>query len=246
MADNPNMRIYEAVRFVPEQAKKKITGGRLAGMTDINSMWRIKVLTEQFGPCGEGWYTSDVKYWQDRLDNNGSVALFCSILLHVKIYGEWSQPIYGIGGNTLVAAEKSGLRIDDEAYKKAYTDAISVACKALGIGADVYFEKDVTKYSEYEDDIGQPAQQPAKQQQHDKKQQTAQQPANQPTSVQFDYRAAVTQYKQERNLTSEQFADLRNACIVCGAVPDIRSGDMTQRDWEALFRAIDEQIAKAS
>ena len=246
MADNPNMRIYDAVRFVPEQAKKKITGGRLAGMTDINSMWRIKVLTEQFGPCGEGWYTSDVKYWQDRLDNNGSVALFCSILLHVKIDGAWSQPIYGIGGNTLVAAEKSGLRIDDEAYKKAYTDAISVACKALGIGADVYFEKDVTKYSEYEDDSGQPAQQPAQQQQPAKKQQTAQQPANQPTSVQFDYRAAVTQYKQERNLTSEQFADLRNACIICGAVPDMRSGDMTQRDWEALFRAIDEQIAKAS
>ena len=262
MADNPNMRIYDAVRAVPEQAKKKITGGRLAGMTDINSMWRIKVLTEQFGPCGEGWYTSDVKYWQDRLDNNGSVALFCSLLLHVKIDGAWSQPIYGIGGNTLVAAEKSGLRIDDEAYKKAYTDAISVACKALGIGADVYFEKDVTKYSEYEGESEQPAQQPAKQQtkktskqqpsqQPAKQQQTAQQPKQtlppkKPTSVQFDYRAALTQYKQERNLTSEQFADLRNACIVCGAVSDIRSADMTQRDWETLFRAIDEQIAKAS
>ena len=249
MADNPNMRIYEAVRFVPEQAKKKITGGRLAGMTDINSMWRIKVLTEQFGPCGEGWYTSDVKYWQDRLDNNGSVALFCSILLHVKIDGAWSQPIYGIGGNTLVAAEKSGLRIDDEAYKKAYTDAISVACKALGIGADVYFEKDVTKYSEYEDESEQKDHKKEDQQAQQK--QTAQQPKQtqqpqQQASVQFDYRSAVTQYKQARNLTSEQFADLRNACIVCGAVPDMRSADMTQRDWEALFRAIDEQIAKAS
>lgn len=252
MADNPNMRIYEAVRFVPEQAKKKITGGRLAGMTDINSMWRIKVLTEQFGPCGEGWYISDVKYWQDRLDNNGSVALFCSILLHVKIYGEWSQPIYGIGGNTLVAAEKSGLRIDDEAYKKAYTDAISVACKALGIGADVYFEKDVTKYSEYEGESEQQdqkkAQQQAKQQQPAKQQQTEQQPnktqpPKQPTEVQFDYRAALTQYKQARNLTSEQFADLRNACIISGAVPDMRSADMEQRDWEALFRAIDEALA---
>lgn len=245
MADNPNMRIYEAVRFVPEQAKKKITGGRLAGMTDINSMWRIKVLTEQFGPCGEGWYTSDVKYWQDRLDNNGSVALFCSILLNVKIDGAWSQPIYGIGGNTLVAAEKSGLRIDDEAYKKAYTDAISVACKALGIGADVYFEKDVTKYSEYEGESEQPAQQPAK------KQQTAQQPKQtqppkQPTSVQFDYRAALTQYRQVRQMTADQFAVLRNDCIRLGWVPDMRSDDMTQRDWEALFRAIDEQIGWAS
>ena len=252
MADNPNMRIYDAVRAVPDQAKKKITGGRLAGMTDINSMWRIKVLTEQFGPCGEGWYTSDVKYWQDRLDNNGSVALFCSIILHVKIDGAWSQPIYGIGGNTLVAAEKSGLRIDDEAYKKAYTDAISVACKALGIGADVYFEKDVTKYSEYEGESEQQdqkkAQQQAKQQQPAKQQQTEQQPnktqpPKQPTEVQFDYRAALTQYKQARNLTSEQFADLRNACIISGAVPDMRSADMEQRDWEALFRAIDEALA---
>ena len=240
MADNPNMRIYDAVRAVPEQAKKKITGGRLAGMTDINSMWRIKVLTEQFGPCGEGWYTSDVKYWQDRLDNNGSVALFCSLLLHVKIDGAWSQPIYGIGGNTLVAAEKSGLRIDDEAYKKAYTDAISVACKALGIGADVYFEKDVTKYSEYEGESEQPAQQPAKQQ----TKQTM--PPKKPTSVQFDYRAALTQYRQVRQMTADQFAVLRNDCIRLGWVPDMRSDDMTQRDWEALFRAIDEQIGWAS
>ena len=38
------------------------------------------------------------------------------------------------------------LYLDDDAYKKAYTDAISVAAKALGVGADVYFEKDVTKY----------------------------------------------------------------------------------------------------
>jgi len=28
----------------------------------------------------------------------------------------------------------------------AYTDALSVACKALGIAADVYYEKDKSKY----------------------------------------------------------------------------------------------------
>lgn len=254
MADNPNMRIYDAVRHVPDQAKKKINGGRLAGMTDINGMWRIKVLTAQFGPCGDGWYISDVKYWQDRLEKNDSVALFCSILLHVKMDGAWSQPIYGIGGNMLVAAEKSGPRLDDEAYKKAYTDAISVACKALGIGADVYFEKNVTKYSDYEGESEQKEQQPTQQmpqqpaQQHPQQpaQQHPQQPAQQPAAVQFDYRAAVAQYKQARNMTADQFADLRNACIICGAVPDMRSADMTQRDWETLFRAIDEQIAKAS
>ena len=45
-----NLAIYNAVRNVPENAKKPIAGGPLKGKTDINPMWRIKALTEQFGP----------------------------------------------------------------------------------------------------------------------------------------------------------------------------------------------------
>ena len=228
MADNPNMRIYDAVRAVPPEAIKPITAGRLKGKSDINPMWRIKVLTEQFGPCGEGWYTEGVRYWTVIQEKSMEMAVFCELQLHTKGENGWSAPIYGIGGNTVIAAEKNGLYLDDEAYKKAYTDALSVACKALGIGADVYWQSDRTKYSGV-------TEQPA-----------SVQPMQQPSAVQFDYRAALTQYKHARNLTSEQFADLRNACIICGAAPDMRSADMTQRDWETLFRAIDEQIAKAS
>ena len=47
-----NMDIYNKVRAVPEEAKKQITAGRLRGMTDINPIFRIKTLTEIFGPCG--------------------------------------------------------------------------------------------------------------------------------------------------------------------------------------------------
>ena len=46
-----NLDLYNKVRTVPPEAQKKITGGRLNGMTDINPMWRIKALTEQFGIC---------------------------------------------------------------------------------------------------------------------------------------------------------------------------------------------------
>ena len=52
----------------------------------------------------------------------------------------------------LIVKESAGLRTDDDAFKKAYTDAISVACKALGIGADVYWEKDPTKYTQNGED----------------------------------------------------------------------------------------------
>lgn len=148
MADNPNMRIYDAVRSVPPEAIKPITAGRLKGKSDINPMWRIKVLTEQFGPCGEGWYTEGVRYWTVIQEKSLETAVFCELQLHTKGESGWSAPIYGIGGNTVIAAEKNGLYLDDEAYKKAYTDALSVACKALGIGADVYWNEDRTKYGD--------------------------------------------------------------------------------------------------
>ena len=51
-----NMKIYEQARKVPDEAKKSITAGRLKGFTDVNPMYRIKRLTEMFGPCGIGWW----------------------------------------------------------------------------------------------------------------------------------------------------------------------------------------------
>jgi len=142
-----NLELYDKFKQVPDTAKKQITGGRLKGMTDINPMYRIKILTEQFGPCGIGWIASIKRMWLENGANN-EVAAMVECELSYKIDGEWSVPIQGIGGSMFVANEKNGLYTSDEAYKMAYTDAISVACKMLGIGADVYYEKDRTKYSE--------------------------------------------------------------------------------------------------
>lgn len=141
-----NLELYEKVRAVPEIARKEIKGGRLKGMTDINPMWRIKTLTEQFGVCGIGWKPEIVRTWLDVGVGNEVVANV-EIKLYVKVDGVWSDGIPGVGGSRFVAKETGGLFTDDEAYKKAYTDALSVACKSLGIGADVYWEKDSTKYS---------------------------------------------------------------------------------------------------
>lgn len=142
-----NVKLYDAVRSVPEDAQKKIGGGRLVGMTDINPMWRIKTLTEQFGPAGIGWYTEINKMWME-VGNNGEIAAFVQISLYIKVDDKWSAGIIGLGGSMFVAKEKAGLYTSDEAYKMAYTDAISVACKALGFGADIYWQKDRTKYSD--------------------------------------------------------------------------------------------------
>ena len=150
-----NMKIYNAVRSVPKEAQKAFNNGKFSG-TDINPMWRIKVLTEQFGPAGLGWYTDQVIY-EDKVVA-GETLTICRLNLYVNYDGKWSQPIHGIGGNRTSRKTRSGdTDVSDEAEKMAYTDAISVACKALGIGADIYFEKDKTKYTAYTEDEAKPA-----------------------------------------------------------------------------------------
>jgi hypothetical protein len=143
---NENMTIYEQSRTVPSEALRKIEAGRLKGMSDINPMWRIKKLTELFGMCGVGWKTIIT---EKRLEqgSEGQVVCFVDIELYVKVDGEWSAPIPGMGGSSFIAKERNGMYTSDECFKMAYTDAISVACKSLGFAADVYFEKDRTKYS---------------------------------------------------------------------------------------------------
>lgn len=145
-----NMEIYNKYRTPPKEALKSFDNGTFSG-TDINTMWRIKCLTEQFGPVGKGWYIKPERSWRE--DFNGEIFAFVEISLFVKYDNEWSAPIFGTGGNKLSAYVKSKdyYKNSDEAYKMALTDAFGNACKYLGIGADVYWENDKTKYTEKEE-----------------------------------------------------------------------------------------------
>ena len=145
-----NNTIYEQLRAVPKEAQKAFDNGKFKG-TDINPMWRIKRLTEVFGACGVGFK------WGEPIFNtyqatDGSVSVHCTLALYIKTEGgEWSEPIWGVGGNTLVRISvKNGTTIvthSDEGYKMAYTDAQSNAAKQLGMGADIWFAQDKTKYT---------------------------------------------------------------------------------------------------
>ena len=158
-----NLKFYNAGAEVPANAKKTITGGDLNGKTDINPMWRIKKLTEMFGPVGLGWKIAVERLWlEDRLGDE--VIANAAITLQVKyngIDGEWSDPIPGVGGNKALKKDKRGEVCNDEAYKMALTDAISVACKLIGIGANVYWEKDATKYTGGQETSNKPYNSPA-------------------------------------------------------------------------------------
>ena len=160
-----NLRFYEQLRQVPPYALKQIGAGRLKGMSDINPVYRIKAMTEAFGPCGIGWKYVITKQWLETYGQE--VKAFCNIDLFIKVDGEWSDAIPGTGGSSLVAMERSGAYVSDEAYKMALTDALSVAMKSLGVAADVYYSKDKvgqfdTKYEQQAYSAQQP-QQPTQQ-----------------------------------------------------------------------------------
>ena len=145
-----NTRIYAKVRNVPDNAQKTIKGGRLKGKTDINPMWRIKTLTELFGPCGIGWWYEITDKHIESDDVTNQKAAFVDILLYYvdPDSGKTSKGIPGTGGASFVSSEEKGSYLSDECYKMALTDAISVSCKALGIGADVYWDADRSKYEQ--------------------------------------------------------------------------------------------------
>ena len=140
-----NMTLFDLGKSVPDCAKKEIKDGRLKGKTDIAPMWRIQKLTEMFGPCGIGWWTENITH---RLETgaNGEVKAFAELDLKYIYEGQESKPIHGIGGSSFVAKERNGQYTSDECFKMAETDALSVACKMLGIGADVYMSGYDSKY----------------------------------------------------------------------------------------------------
>ena len=141
-----NMDLYNSWRKPDKTALKAISAGRLKGMTDINPMWRYRVLTETFGPIGTGWKFETVRSWVEDHGDLGA-AVFVVVNLYYKTESGWSEPVEGIGGSKTVSLESKGLFLDDEAYKKATTDAIGTACKYLGLAADVYYAADtMSKY----------------------------------------------------------------------------------------------------
>ena len=133
---------YDKLKQPPAWALKEIGAGRLKNMTQINPQWRYQAMTEQFGLCGVGWKYEVKRLWTEP-GAEDQVLAFAEVALYIETFGAdgtpiWSSPIPGVGGSMLTAKESKGLHSSDECYKMAITDALSVAMKMIGVGADVY------------------------------------------------------------------------------------------------------------
>lgn len=149
-----NLKIWNAVKQVPPSFLKPIGFGKLKGKSDINPQWRIMAMTQAFGVVGHGWTYRIVRTWNESAPD-GSVMCFAEVAVKTKIDGEWGQEFGGIGGSNSIEKNKNGLVANDDGYKMAVTDALSVAFKAVGIAADIYMGNyDDSKY-QYKADISQ-------------------------------------------------------------------------------------------
>lgn len=117
----------------PAHTKGFKRGGGFAG-TAIKPMWSYKRMTEEFGPCGKGWGVGEPSF-QVVPGPEGEVLVFCTASIW---YGPEKSLVFGVGGDKAVGKNKYGLQTDDEAFKKAFTDAITNALKMIGVGADVH------------------------------------------------------------------------------------------------------------
>lgn len=137
---------YIAVATPPQEALKVIEAGKLKGKYDINPQHRIEAMTNVYGLCGEGW-KYEIYHMENITCPEGEVLFYMIVAVSIKQSdGTWSAPIYGCGGDYIIAKNKNGLVPNDEAFKMAQTDALGNALKMLGVCADVYKGKFDTKY----------------------------------------------------------------------------------------------------
>jgi hypothetical protein len=117
----------------PKHTKPFKRSGGFSG-TSIKPIYSYRRMTEEFGPCGEGWGINEPTF-QVVTGSEGEVLVFCTASIW---YGTKDKTVFGVGGDKVVVKQSSGLRGDDEAFKKAFTDGLTNALKMIGVGADVH------------------------------------------------------------------------------------------------------------
>ena len=135
---NKNMKIWETLSKTNPEFTKPLPGYGGKTLTTIDPMYQIQMMTDLFGPVGLGWkYKVDYKYIDGLVFAEVTIKYFTN---------EWHEygPVCSVQN-----LSKSNNKLDDEAPKKAMTDAMTKAFSHLGMSADVFLGKfDDSKYVE--------------------------------------------------------------------------------------------------
>ena len=137
----------------PKQTKGFKRAGGFSG-TAVKPIYTTQKMTEEFGPAGKGWGMGEPTF-QVVPGHNGEVLVYCTVSLWYAPSDGEVCTVFGVGGDKIVGYVKANEQYnrperwenDDEAFKKAFTDAIGNAMKHIGMSADVHMGRfDDSKY----------------------------------------------------------------------------------------------------
>lgn len=140
-----NLAIWDKLgKTDPSHTKKFKRAGGFAG-TAIKPIYTTQKMTEEFGPAGKGWGMGEPSF-QTMPGHNGEVLVYCTVSLWWADTDGAVNTVFGVGGDKAVTYIKANEQYnrperwenDDEAFKKAFTDAVGNAMKHLGMSADVH------------------------------------------------------------------------------------------------------------
>lgn len=124
-------------RTDPAHTKSFKRAGGFSG-TAIKPMWAYRRMTEEFGAAGKGWGVGAPAF--QVVPAEGEILVYCTVEAWWKETDDGERhSVFGVGGDRVLARRKDGTAFqDDEAFKKAFTDALTNALKLIGVGADVH------------------------------------------------------------------------------------------------------------
>lgn len=136
---NQNMELWNSVCETDPRHTKKVN--QRGGFTAINAQYQLRRATEAFGPIGQGWGFDVVHSIATVKDGAVTLAVADVTIWH----GTRDQSFGPIRAMNPLVDEKA--RLDDDAAKKATTDAVTKALSQIGISADVFLgQYDDNKY----------------------------------------------------------------------------------------------------
>jgi hypothetical protein len=126
-----NLKLWNAVEKTdPAHTKKFTKGGGFSG-TAIKPFYLVKKATETFGVCGIGWG------WTE-LENQVVGGVWCSKVQLWFVRDNQRGVVEQWGQTVMQGKNKNGDFVDEEAPKKAVTDAVTKCLSYLGFAGDVH------------------------------------------------------------------------------------------------------------
>lgn len=133
-----NLKLWNSVKTVDPKFVKDVNVG--FKFSSVNAQWLKEIATKTWGPCGTGW-GYDYEITRDDYSNGETVLTAHMDLWYIGEDGEAKHVRHcGVCKAATIPKGGVGLRVDEEATKKAVTNALSKTLSNLGFAADLWYD----------------------------------------------------------------------------------------------------------